>query len=173
MKILNLHGLNGSCTNTAYRFLSEYYKDAKSVEIISPQLDYAVNSPYSILDEIRIQCSDPDIVVGTSFGGFFAYIVGATLGCKTVLINPCIPPHRYIPKLVSDYKYTDILELIWSKYSQISLDYNMILGNNDTVLDIQTTLNNLCTPVDNYTIISGGHSLNGEEYETWFKEILR
>lgn len=172
MRILNLHGLNGSSKNTNYRFLAEYYKGRDDVEIISPQLDYSNISPSTILVDILTVCPDPTIIVGNSFGGFFAYLVGAMTGVKTFLINPCIPPHKYIKNLVPDYQYSDILEYIWNRFSIVNIDYEMLLGDNDNVLDIQTTLNTLYAANSKSKIIAGGHSLSGEEYEKWFKEKL-
>ena len=172
MKILNLHGLNGSSKNTNYRFLSEYFANKEDVEIVSPQLDYATHSPSTILAEIITACPNPDIIVGNSFGGFFAYIAAVYTGAKLLLINPCIPPHKYIKDLVPDYKYTDILKDLWNRYSNVHVQYDLLLGDNDTVLDIKTTLNNLKPENDRFKIISGGHSLSGAEYEKWFKEKL-
>lgn len=172
MRILNLHGLNGSSNNTNYKFLSEYYKDRDDVEIISPQLDYANISPSTLLVDILTECPDPDIIVGNSFGGFFAYLIGAMTGVKTYLINPCIPPHKYIKNLVPDYLYSDLLEHLWNKFSIIHIDYEMLLGDNDNILDIQTTLNTLYAASSKSKIIAGGHSLSGKEYENWFKEKL-
>lgn len=175
MKILNLHGLNGSCHNTNYEFLSEYYKDT-DIQIISPQIDYISDSPYHILLEVLKICRNPSIIVGNSFGGFFAYVIGATLpivDLKTILINPCIPPHQYIGNLVSDYKYLSDLEEMWNTIKGMNRNYKMLLGDSDKVLDINTTLNILNPSNENYSIISGGHSLKGEEYESWFKEQLK
>lgn len=173
MKILNLHGLYGSAQNTNYSVLSEYYAGREDVEIISPQIDYAVKSPYWVLKEILAECDKPDIVVGNSFGGFFAYVFGAMLlDTKTILINPCIPPHEYIKNIVPDYEYVGDLEEIWEHVKTLSIDYSMLLGDSDDVIDIKTTLNTLSPSTNRYTIISGGHRLSGEIYEKWFKEQL-
>lgn len=172
MIILNLHGLNGSSNNTNFKFLTKYYENRRYVKIISPQLDYATYSPSTILAEIVAMCPNPDIIVGNSFGGFFAYIVAAFTNAKLLMINPCIPPHRYIKNLVPDYKYCDILENIWNRYANMHIQYNLLLGDNDKVLDIKTTLNSLNPESNRVKIISGGHSLSGKEYEDWFKENL-
>lgn len=172
MKILNLHGLNGSNKNTNFRILNQIYSDNSDVIIESPQIDYANASPREILAIIQNHSITFDIVVGNSFGGFFAYIVGSKCGAKTILTNPCIPPHKYIPKLVQDYKYTQELKQLWDRYGCTNFNYSMILGDSDEIIDIQTTLNILNPANNKYSIISGGHSLSGEEYEYYFKEML-
>lgn len=174
MKILNLHGLNGSAHNTNYEFLMKHFY-TEDVQIISPQIDYASDSPYRILLELIRICRNPHIIVGNSFGGFFAYVMGATLptvDLKTILVNPCIPAHKYIGKLVPEYKYADDLEELWNTVKGMNNNYKMLLGDSDEVLDINTTLNILKPSCNDYKIISGGHSLRGEEYESWFKEQL-
>lgn len=172
MKILNLHGLNGSSHNTNYNTLVKYFKDRDDVEIVSPQIDYSCTHPLTVLSHIHMSCRYADLVVGNSFGGFFAYVYGAALGAKTLLVNPCIPPYEYIPELVSDYMFTDDLRSIWTRYSGTNFNYRLLLGDSDEVLDIQKTLNTLNPSHNRITIINGGHSLSGEQYELWFKENL-
>lgn len=172
MKILNLHGLNGSSENTNYRFLSEYFKGRDDVEIISPQLDYANCDPYWVYGHL-LGNHNVDIIVGNSFGGFFAYCLGAFWKKRTILVNPCIPPENYIPTLVPDYKYTKSLEEMWNACKDVNKNYTMLLGDSDTVLDISITLDSLNPKPEQFSIISGGHSLSGQEYENWFKEQLK
>lgn len=174
MKILNLHGLNGSSENTNYRFLSEYFKGREDVEIISPQLDYATRDPYGVFGELLTAYDDVDLIVGNSFGGFFAYLLCGLYRKKTILINPCIPPARYIPKLSPGYAYTKELEEIWNKIGTCKIDnYVMLLGKDDEVLDTNITLDILNPKTEQFSMISGGHSLSGSEYENWFKEQLK
>ena len=173
MKILNLHGLNGSNTNTNFKLLNSIYASDSNVVIESPQIDYVNISPKKIISDIQQRNITFDIVVGNSFGGFFAYIIGARCGAKTILTNPCIPPHVYIPNLVQDYKYTAELKYLWDRYENTNFNYSMILGDSDEVINIQTTLNVLNPANNRYSIINGGHSLSGEEYEYYFKEMLR
>lgn len=172
MKILNLHGLNGSSHNTNYNTLVKYFKDRDDVEIISPQIDYENISPSVLLLNLIQEFNNPDIIVGNSFGGFFAYILGLFFSkAKTILVNPCIPPYKYIPKLVSNYKYSEELEKIWKVHEIYEPEYSVLLGDSDEVLDINVTLYFLSSK-SKFTIIPGGHSLKGEEYESWFKENL-
>ena len=176
MKILNIHGLNGSSHNTNYNTLVEYFKDSDDVEIISPQIDYENVSPSVLLLNLIHECPKPDIIVGNSFGGFFAYILGLFFPkAKTILVNPCIPPYEYIPKLVSNYKYSEELKKLWEVHEIYEVSepkYSLLLGDADEVLDINVTLYFLSSK-SKFTIIPGGHSLKGEEYENWFKEQLK
>lgn len=168
MKILNLHGLYGDSNNTNYKTLVNYYKDREGVEIISPQLDLTDN-PYDIL----VSLDDTyDLVVGNSFGGFFAYIIGSKLKVPTLLTNPCIPPSRYIPNLVTNYKYTEELITLWEEYKDSNFKCSILLGDSDEVLDGSITLNSLNIFHTKVKTISGGHSLKGDEYQKWFEGEL-
>lgn len=113
-----------------------------------------------------------DIVVGNSFGGFFAYILGFQLDIKTILTNPCIPPANYIPKLVDNYKYENELVELWSRYNKTNIHCSVLLGRSDEVLDTSVTLNNLNIFHTKVETISGGHSLKGDEYQKWFEGEL-
>ena len=129
MKILNLHGLNGSSHNTNYRFLSVYFADRNDVIIVSPQIDYEKANPHYVIDAFLPKIDEFDIIVGNSFGGFFAYTLGSFSNkAKTLLVNPCIPPYFYIPKLVENYKYTEELKQI----------FESAIGNNHTYKSVQT-----------------------------------
>lgn len=168
MKILNIHGLYGDSNNTNYQVIVNYYKDRENVEIISPQLDLTDN-PYSILTELN---DTYDLVVGNSFGGFFAYILGSRLKIRTLLTNPCIPPSVYIPNLVTDYKYTEELITLWDEYKRSNLKCSILLGKSDEVLDSSITLNNLDIFHTRVKTISGGHSLKGEDHQKWLEGEL-
>lgn len=170
MKILNIHGLNGSHNNTNFKILKDMFPEA---DIVSPQIDYVNVSPKIIISSIVSTLDDVDLIVGNSFGGFFAYIIGSMKGAKTLLVNPCIPPDKYIPNLVNGYEYRKILSDLWAEYADTNCDYSVILGNADKVLDINTTLNYLKPSDSRLAIIEGGHSLKGEVFENTFKEMLK
>ena len=173
MLILNLHGLNGSCHNTNFKTISKIYEGDSDVVIVSPQIDYTSDSPYEIIGHILSNIDKPDIIIGNSFGGFFAYVLGAITNAKTLLVNPCIPPHEYLGKLVIGYPYLDELKEIWNKCSGLNHDYHVLVGDSDDVLNTHSTLNVLKPQPERITIIAGGHSLSGEDYEIWLKENLK
>lgn len=168
MKILNIHGLYGDSNNTNYKAIVNYYKGREDIEIISPQLDLTDN-PYSILTELG---DAYDLIVGNSFGGFFAYILGSRLKVPTLLTNPYIPPSIYIPNLVTGYKYTEELITLWDEYRRSNLKCSILLGDSDEVLDSSVTLNNLNIFHTKVKTIPGGHSLEGEDHQKWLEGEL-
>lgn len=165
--ILNLHGLNGSAYNTNYKLLSEMY--SKDV-IISPQIDYAVTSPTKIVERLK-KYKNVSYIVGNSFGGFFAYILSNIYNIPSLLVNPCIPPYRYIPSLVDGYAYTDELINLMEDYAFHPQPVYMILGMDDTVLSPVYTEQLL--KVTEIWKINGGHSLSGNQqfYSVFSKAV--
>ncbi len=155
--ILNLHGLNGSSHNTTYTLLVERYSQEY---IISPQIDYVMTSPVEILERL-LKYDNIDLVIGNSFGGFYAYILSDMCNIPCLLVNPCIPPDKYIPFLVEEYTYTDELVNLMGKYQNNPQMIYMILGMDDDVLCPDYTEH-----IVNFTRlwkIKGGHSLSGNQ----------
>lgn len=166
--ILNLHGLNGSSHNTTYALLMEIYSEDR---IISPQMDYVMTSPIEILDRLK-EYENIDYIVGNSFGGFYAYVLSNMRNVPCLLVNPCIPPDRYIPLLVEGYAYTDELIHLMSQYFNNSQEVYMILGMEDDVLS--PTYTEQIMEVTKLWKINGGHSLSGnQQFYSVFKEGVK
>ncbi len=168
--ILNLHGLNGSAHNTNYKLLLKSYSEDI---IFSPQIDYVKTSPIKILDSLKAY-RNINYVVGNSFGGFFAYILSNIYKIPCLLVNPCIPPERYIPFLVKEYAFADELAFLMSEYIDNIQPIYMILGMEDHVLSPAYT--EQIIKAAKVWKIHGGHSLSGNElfyqvFSTGIKEI--
>lgn len=165
--VLNIHGLYGNQYNTNYKELIKRYSES---EIISPQIDFVGTSPFEVLDSLKV-ISDVDFVVGNSFGGFFAYLLSCIYDVDCILINPCIPPAKYIPNLVVDYPaaYSNELKNLFDNYFGHTSKYHLILGENDDVIS------SVCTRQlfsKNTTVINGGHRLSGTEFSTIFQKVV-
>lgn len=82
MKILNIHGYHGSPKNSAYQAL-----EALGCEIIAPALDYDNVSPEHIFANLKFILVNkrPDIIVGTSLGGFYAAVLSAQCNYPVML----------------------------------------------------------------------------------------
>ncbi len=165
--ILNLHGLNGSSHNTNYKLLLEMYSEDV---IVSPQIDYVKTSPLKIIDRLK-QYKDIDYIVGNSFGGFYAYVLSNMCNIPCLLVNPCIPPERYIPSLVEGYAFTDELVYLMKGYFHNPQPVYMILGMEDDVLSPAYT--EQIMNVTRVWKIDGGHSLSGNrQFHSVFQEAL-
>lgn len=171
--IVNIHGLYGTAENVTYKILSELYPAS---EIYSPQIHYEGRSPSSIMEELN-SVGNIGFVVGNSFGGFFAYALSAKCNCPCLLVNPCIPPTKYMKEPSFGYpeKYLDELrqldESAEAAKNHLSVcNTFVILGKDDEVLDSKFTKSYLKN-VELYEI-EGGHRISGAAFKKLMKKII-
>lgn len=169
MRILNLHGLGSSgISNNNFHMIRNLFPDA---EITSDNQDYLKTDPEDLI--YKYCCEEPyDFVIGNSFGGFFAYIIGADLGSKTLLTNPCIPAFEYISGLPDNYEFKDTLETLWKRYKDKNTDCHILIGMKDVVVDPYKTIRELSDSADIVRADDCGHCLNGPVYEDWMHRQL-
>ncbi len=99
--ILNLHGYNGTPENSAYSAL----KANGYNNITAPEIDYEAESPEELLERLRgiIAEKKPDVLVGTSLGGFFASVLSAEFHLPVILVNPFLQPFLTFPEYINGY----------------------------------------------------------------------
>ena len=129
MRIVYLHGLKGKASNSKVDFL----KDRGHI-VMSPQIDYLnKNSFNDILTTSKSFM--PDLIMGSSMGGFFALEIGKHLDVPVILFNPALHSRPFEPNVDTSGKYKPEIYLA--------------LGMNDYVIDPLKTIkefsNNLVT----------------------------
>ena len=92
IKIALLHGLesnNKGQKNDWLRTIGEVY---------DPLIDYRQKSIYNL---IRNEISDfnPDILIGSSMGGFFSYEISKELNIPALLFNPALHSRSFTPDM--------------------------------------------------------------------------
>lgn len=94
MKILYVHGYNGSAEGGSYRLLKKHRPEG--AEIFG--MDYCQDDCAVALEQIRetVRKKDIDVVVGSSLGGFLTIL---TEGIERYAINPCYHPSVELPQL--------------------------------------------------------------------------
>lgn len=94
MRILYIHGYNGSPEGGSYRLLKKHLPEG--AEIFG--MDYCQDDCATALEQIRksIKEKSIDILVGSSLGGFLTIL---TTGIERYAINPCYRPSAELPKL--------------------------------------------------------------------------
>jgi len=142
MKIAYLHGLESSIDP----------KDPKIVwmkenfnEIYTPSIDYRDPNAFTNLFAF-IKAMKPDVIVGSSMGGYFSYLIGSKLATRTVLFNPAVIGRSFEP-VVDDTKLR-------------STKHSVFLGKNDTVISgkaIKSYLESEGVGGFQYEIYKGGH----------------
>jgi len=120
MKVLYLHGLESKQGGKKVDFL------AKKYWVVAPEMDYRNPKLFQhTLDLVR--GFEPDVIIGSSMGGYFAYKLATITGTPVVLLNPAMHSRVFEPEGV--YEGTE--EVVGT----------MIMGQNDDVIDPRKTIN--------------------------------
>ena len=113
-KILYLHGLESEQGGTKVSFLAE------KGTVYAPAMDYKTLD----LDEFIYTLGMPDLIIGSSMGGYVADIIGSRLGVDVLLFNPALH-NRGID---SEYEY----------YGE-NYKRTIVLGTEDNVINPELT----------------------------------
>jgi len=120
-RVLYLHGLESKQGGEKVEFLSS------KCLVHAPEMDYTRSDIFSylhqIVDEFR-----PDVIIGSSMGGYAAYILGSITKTKVILFNPALHSRVFHPNMPEWVKFHCPHEMV------------VILGEKDTVIDCNTTL---------------------------------
>ena len=92
-KIVYLHGLESESGGTKVSFLAE-----KGM-VYAPNMDYVTLD----LQEFILTLGMPDLIIGSSMGGYVADIIGSQLGVNVLLFNPALHNRTVIKEFNEDY----------------------------------------------------------------------
>ncbi|EPR72762.1 hypothetical protein ADIWIN_2234 [Winogradskyella psychrotolerans RS-3] len=121
MKILYIHGLNGSLSPEKRALLEPYG------EVFAPTIDYQ-SDVYAIANlSTAFKTQGINIVIGSSMGGFTGYYVSNLMQCPALLFNPALA-QRSVPQTIPEINYNT------SNFKQI------VLGTQDDVVNPKQTL---------------------------------
>jgi predicted esterase YcpF (UPF0227 family) len=115
-KILYLHGLESDPGGPKVSFLAE-----KGM-VYAPAMDYKTLN----LDEFICTLGIPDLIIGSSMGGYVADIIGSQLGVDVLLFNPAL----HSRSIDIDYGVS---------YGTQSYKRTIILGTKDDIINPETT----------------------------------
>jgi hypothetical protein len=117
MKALFLHGLESKAKSQKSDFLAKF--DAQC-----PAMDY--KNP-GMFNEIlsMIQKDRPDVLIGSSMGGWFAYCLSTITGIPTILFNPAVHSRSMEPTV---------------QIGSMKANHTVILGKKDELIKPEETL---------------------------------
>ncbi len=95
MEVLYIHGFNGSPSGSTGTFVRKRFGKAN---VVAPQFDLMDHEATRAKIEELLAAGGIKIVVGHSFGGFYA-LEAAREGIFTIAVNPCMRPSVEIPRL--------------------------------------------------------------------------
>jgi hypothetical protein len=93
-------------------------------EVFAPPMDYRDSR---LFDETlkSVKEFQPDILIGSSMGGWFAYCISTLTGIPTLLFNPAVHGRTFDPRV---------------KIGSISAKHTVVLGKDDKVIDPSKTI---------------------------------
>lgn len=150
MKVLNIHGYMGNSDNSACLALKEL-----GFDVISPYIDYDAENSEKILNNLTSILSEnkPDVIVGTSLGGFFALLLSIKSNIPVILVNPCLMPFVTLTKLGYNRNISEFIKL-FGNFSEINQNnVCAIIGGNDEVISYHDFTKKL---ISNHTVIPDG-----------------
>jgi uncharacterized protein len=140
-KILYLHGLESKQGGKKVDFL------ASEGAVFAPKVDYKRDDFQNWITNI-VETFNPDLVIGSSMGGYVADILSKTFDIPAILFNPAIHSRKFDPN-INEWELTFDTKTINRRV--------VVLGMNDDVVNPQLTK----VMLENnwyYTIEEGEHA---------------
>ena len=119
MNVWYLHGLESAVGGPKVDFL-------KSVadRVFAPKMVYSNPNMFKTLLE-SAKIDKPDLIIGSSMGGYFADAIGSHLDIEVLLFNPALHSRSIEPKGVT--------------YGETNWERNFVVGTEDKVIDPKAT----------------------------------
>ena len=127
MKIAYLHGLESNPGGPKV----EYLKSQGHMVFAPPMIYKDTDCFQSTLNELL--SFKPDIIIGSSMGGYFAFEIATRLGCPALLFNPALHSRTFEPNVPMD----DVL-------TRKQINCLIVLGRADDVIPFRDTLDIVC-----------------------------
>ena len=146
MNVFYFHGFDSSCEqSTTNKALKQYLKNVGCVSI-----EYTREN---VIETGRVtNISEYDVLIGNSFGAFFALYFGLKLKIPFLLVNPSITPSDTLQKYGFSselYKKSEkeLSKLIKEEMKENIVSKTIIISNNDEIVDNSIILSSGITEV--------------------------
>jgi hypothetical protein len=160
-KILYLHELESAQGGEKVDFL------AKTTLVHAPFIDYTRSDIFSFLVSI-VEEFNPDYIIGSSMGGYAAFVFGALYDIPVLAFNPALHSRSFNPKFP---KFVT---------KHIPDEFTIVVGDKDTIIESKRTLNWLKDHIkDNYVtwnikhIKTMGHKVPLTVFTDMYNKIIK
>lgn len=158
MKIAYLHGLESSIDPKDPKII---FMDETFDEVYTPSINYKDPSTFNkLLNDIKN--FQPDLIVGSSMGGYVSYLIGSKLSIETILFNPAMVGRSFDP--------------IVDNSALKGSTHHAYFGKNDKVIDgkaVRTYFNEEGVGNFKYNSYNGGHRVPANVFIDAIKNILK
>lgn len=151
LKVVYIHGYGSSIKDSdpkydAIKSLNPSFADKVNLFSIAPDYDLGYSNLVSDLKE-KIKGFNPDLIIGTSMGGYSANILGNELNIPFVSLNPVIDPN--------ELEFINLKNKGYLKFIKNNNVNNLVfLNSGDEILDSSKTKEYL--EGSNVTVLEGG-----------------
>jgi len=158
MKIAYLHGLESSINEKDPKII---FMRANFKEVYAPSINYRDEKTFDKLFS-DIKRLKPDLIIGSSMGGYVSYLIGSKLGIETILFNPA----------VEDRSFDPVVDESGMKKSK----HNVYLGKSDNVVSGKAVRNYFkkhAIGSFTYTEYEGGHRVPEDEFMGSIEQVTK
>lgn len=155
MRAAFFHGLESPPVSEKNAILNRYFTD-----VYAPPMDYRDPGVFSrVLEEI--EKNRPDVLIGSSMGGWFAYCLSTLTGIPTLLFNPACVGRSFNPVI---------------KTGEEAPQQIIVLGKHDEIVNHQESMGWL---VDNYhgpmsfTYEDIAHRIPADIFGKWITNFIK
>ena len=157
MKILYIHGYDGTPQGEKYAMLRQCYPKA---EILAPPHDSIPKNVYQLLDGIASGLdAHNDVIIGSSLGGFWANYFSLRYGLRAVLLNPLVSPAKRLSHLGCSFA-VDYESFEKQDDSRQRPPGIVLLAEDDEVLPYREAFEHFSGVCDMRVMETGGHRMN-------------
>ena len=152
MNVWYLHGLESSVGGPKVEFLCE-----NADKVFAPDMKY--NHPWMFSSLLKMaKHIKPDLIIGSSMGGYFADALGSHIGTEVLLFNPALHSRSMEPEGVT--------------YGETNWERNFVVGTEDDVVDPKATrvYKDLAK---SWTEVEGmGHRTDLKTFKAIYKKVI-
>lgn len=151
--IVYLHGFASSSQSEKALLVRDYFQQHLPQHQLSvPDLPY---TPAEAWQELQLLCvqQPPQLIIGSSLGGFLATALAEQYDCRAVLINPAVRPHLLLQQHLGRYyhpvrqqhyevraEHLPLLQDLQVQQLRRPSQYLVLLQSGDEVLDYRQAL---------------------------------
>ena len=154
MKILFLHGLQSN-----NKSLKVSHMNDEGHEVMAPHMNYFDNDKLFQETMDKLLAFEPELIVGSSMGGYFAYHLGTHYKTNLLLLNPALPNRSFDPPILPDGKEKS---RIWA-----------MVGKNDTDVPAKENIEILKRAGAKVQIGDHEHRTPIEVFKPFFNSVLK
>ena len=156
IKIAYLHGLDANNLGSKNDWLKTFAK------VYDPQINYRDKNIYLKL-KIEVVDFRPDLIIGSSMGGYFAYKMAKELNIKAILFNPALHSRSMEPDVSGSFD------------GEFRPTISVVFGAKDNLIHPKKTiiiLENEGFESSDFTILEHGHDTPFDVFKSEISQFI-